>query len=124
MVRQFRNFKQISGQPVHQLAGSVAVKKIKIQLLKMHIKIASDIRLHANAELMSPVGDDEVHARPQHKRRHNDGHDAEKGSVELVRQEVIHDIARHQWKSDVDRAHEKRAAHIQKKELFVRGKIG
>lgn len=44
--------------------------------------------------------------------------------IQLVRQQIVHDVARYQRKRDVDRTHDKCTAHIQQKELFVRGEIG
>ena len=124
MVRQLGDLKKISGQPVHQLAGTVLVKEVKVQLLKVHVKIPPDICFHANTELMSPVGDDEIHDCPHQKHRHNDCHDSKKRLIQLVRQQIVHDVARYQRKRDVNRAHDKCTAHIQQKELFVRGEIG
>ena len=60
VVGQLRQFKQVTGQAAHQLAGAVAVVEVEAQLLNVAAQIAADIRLHADAEGVAPVGHHEV----------------------------------------------------------------
>ena len=75
VVGQLRQFKQVAGQAAHQLAGAVAVVEVEAQLLNVAVQIAADIRLHADAEGVAPVGHHEVQRRAQHIGGHHHRHD-------------------------------------------------
>ena len=60
VVGELRNLEEIARQPAHELARAVVVKEADVQFLHVREKVAADIRLHQNAECVSPVGNDIV----------------------------------------------------------------
>ena len=60
VVGELRDLKEIARQPAHELARAVVVKEADVQLLHVREKVAADVRLHQNAECVSPVGNDIV----------------------------------------------------------------
>ena len=60
VVSELRDLEEIARQPAHELARAVVVKEADVQLLHVREKVAADVRLHQNAECVSPVGNDIV----------------------------------------------------------------
>lgn len=124
VMGKFGQLKEVACQPAHELTGAVMVKKADVQLLHVDKKIAADVRLHADAEGVPPVGDDIVQHRAQRVCRKHQPHNEEKRAVLLLRQKIVHCLARDQRKGKVNERDDQRAGHIQRKKLPVRLKIG
>lgn len=60
VVGKLRDLEEIARQPAHELAVRLWSKKLTSQLLHVREKVAADVRLHQNAECVSPVGNDIV----------------------------------------------------------------
>ena len=60
VVGQLRQLEQVAGQAAHELAGAVLVVEVEAQLLHMVVQVAADVRLHPDAEGVSPVGHHEI----------------------------------------------------------------
>ena len=65
MVGQLCQFKQVGGQPGHQLAGAVFIVKIEAHLLHVGEQVLADVRLHPDAEGVAEIGHNELQERPQ-----------------------------------------------------------
>ena len=124
MVGQLRQFKQVTGQAAHQLAGAVAVVEVEAQLLNVAVQIAADIRLHADAEGVAPVGHHEVQRRAQHIGGHHHRHDDEEYPELPLGQPGIHGGAGHQRERQVDAGDEERAGQVQGEEPPVGFEVG
>ena len=120
---QLCDLEQVRGQTAHQLSGAVFVVVFKAQLLQVAEEILPDIRLHADAEGVAPVGDHKLQKRAQHIGQQHDPHDDEEGPVLLVGQQVVKGAARHEGKSQIDTGDGQRAEHVQRKKPLMRFEI-
>ena len=123
MVGQLRNVEQVRRQPAHELAGAVAVKIVKGQLLHVAEQVPADIRLHQDAEGMAPVADDIRQNRPEDEGREHHRHDGEKGVVGTLGQQLIHAPAGDIGKRQVDDGDHQSAAEVHEKQPPVRFEI-
>ena len=110
VVGKLRDLEEVARQPAHELARAVVVKKAHVQLLHMNEEVAADVRLHADAEGVAPVGDDIVQKRAHKEGRHHHGHHGEKRAVLLIGQKIVHRLARHEREGKVDKGND-RCAH-------------
>ena len=124
VVGQLRQLKQVTGQAAHQLAGAVAVVEVEAQLLNVAVQIAADIRLHADAEGVAPVGHHEVQRRAQYIGGHHHRHDDEEYPELPLGQPGIHGGAGHQRERQVDAGDEERAGQVQGEEPPVGFEVG
>ena len=77
VMRHFRHFLQIIGDPAHQGSGLVIIKIGNRKLFDMPEDIPSHIRLHTHAEHMSPVGNDQIQPefdQIDHQKRNTPAH--------------------------------------------------
>ena len=116
VVGKLGDLKEVGRHAAHELAGAVAVEKLKAQLLHVAEQGRADIGLHADAEGMAPVGDDEIQHRPQRIGRQHDQHDRKKRAVRALRQQRAHGVARENGVRQIDHRHDQRAGHIEKKQ--------
>ena len=124
MVGQLRDLKQVAGDPAHELAGAVLVVKGKGEILHMMEQVPPDIRLHAYAQQVPPVGDDEVKDALEHIGPRQQRHNHKKGGKELLGQKGLHRAAGHDGKRQVHHANAQGARHVQRKQLPVGFVIG
>ena len=124
VVRQLRQLEQVAGQPAHQLAGAVAVIEIEAQFLNVVVQVAADVRLHPDAEGVTPVGHHEIKPRPQQIGGHHHGHNDEKRPELPLGEPRVHGGAGHQRERQVDARDQERAGHIQRKQPPVGLEIG
>ena len=119
VVRQFRQFEEVSGHAVHQLAGPVPVKEFEVHGLHVCEELLPHVRFNTHAEHMPPVGDDVVHSRPQYEGYGHDDHHREKCMVFLSRQQLVHGAPCHQRESQVYEARYESAGQIQQEQFPV-----
>ena len=124
MVRELRDLEQVAGDPAHELAGAVLVVKGKGEVLHMMEQVPPDIRLHAYAQQVPPVGDDEVKDALEHIGPRQQRHNHKKGGKELLGQQGLHRAAGHDGKRQVHHANAQGARHVQRKQLPVGFVIG
>ena len=120
VVGKLGDLKQVGRHPAHELAGAVAVKKLKAEILNMAEQGGADIGLHADAERMPPIGDDEIQHRPQRIGREDDPHEQEERPERVLRQKRPHGVARDDRVGQIDQRDDERAGHIQKKQAAMR----
>ena len=123
MVGQLRQFKQITGQTGHQLAGSVLIIEVEAQFLHVGKQILADIRFHTDAKGMAVVGHNEIQDRPEHIAAYHHRHNGEEGTVHPVWQQVIQGASGNQRKRQVNGRNAYGTADVQGKQLFVVFKI-
>ena len=116
MVGKLGDLKEVGRHAAHQLAGAVAVEELKPQLLHMAEQGRADIGLHADAEGVAPVGDDEIQHRPQRIGRQHDQHDRKERAVRALRQQRAHGVTRDDGVRQIDHRHDQRAGHVEKKQ--------
>ena len=117
---QFCNFKQIVCNAAHQMAGADLIKKGERLPLELGKQIMPHIRLHPNAEKMTPIGNDKLHNRAQQIAQDHPQNHAEKGGVHEVWHEGLQSIAGEHGKGKIYAGDEKSAGHIQNKQGQVR----
>lgn len=88
------------------------------------IRVEADIRLHADAEGVAPVGHHEVQRRAQHIGGHHHRHDDEEYPELPLGQPGIHGGAGHQRERQVDAGDEERAGQVQGEEPPVGFEVG
>ena len=124
MVGKLGDLKQVAREPAHKLAGAVVVKKVEAQLLHVCKERLANVGLDADAERVTPQADHIVEQRPQHIRQRHNAHHNEKCRIRLVRQQLVHRLARDERIEKIHRGHGERAEHIQREELPVRFEEG
>ena len=123
MVGKLSNFKKITCKPVHQFARSVSVEEVKIQLLKVPVKVFSYVGFHPDTEGMAPVSYNIIESRPQDKSRRSNGHNRKECAKKLSRKELIHCISRNKGKCNIDGCNRKGTEHVQYEKLPVCSEI-
>ena len=120
VVGKLGDLKQVGRHPAHELAGAVAIEKFKAEILNMAEQGGADIGLHADAERVPPVGDDEIQHRPQRVGGEDDPHEQEERAERILRQQRPHGVARDNRIGQIDQRDHQRTDHIQKKQAAVR----
>ena len=124
VMRHLRHVKKICRQAAHQLPHAVVIEEAVIQFLDVPEQISPDVRLDPRPEVMPPVADNVIENRPQRIRDGHDQHDRPEGPPRVVRKQRVHAPARHPRKRKIDHRNQKRAHHVQVKQLPVRLEIG
>ena len=119
VMGQFCDGEQIAGEAAHDHACPVGVIKVKIQLLEMLEEGRPNVRLHSRAEGMSPVNHGELKDIAEHIAEGHNKHHRKEGTVQLIRQHLVHGISGYQRKCQVNHRHHDGAEHIQKKQTPV-----
>ncbi len=114
VVGKFGDLKEVGRHAAHQLAGAVAVEKLKAQLLHMAEQGRADISLYTDAKGVAPVGDNEIQHRPQRIRCQHDQHDRKERAVCALRQQRAHGVTRDNGVCQIDHRHDQRAGHVEK----------
>ncbi|CCX42867.1 unknown [Clostridium sp. CAG:1024] len=129
VMRELRHVEQVVRCAGKQLARPHLIEKAELQLLDVRKNIPANIRLHAHAEQMAPVVDDEQHDRAQNigrKDQHDQRHELchERRRLRHGGQERTQNILREHGERKVNERDHRGAGHVQDEQRQMRFIIG
>ena len=116
MMGKLCDLEQVVGGPAHELAGAVLIIEGEGQVLHVGEQVPADVRLDAHPHHVAPVGDYVLHPGPQSISCQQDGHDAEKGTEQVLGEQLVQSHPGGVGKGQVHQGDAKGAAHVQQEQ--------
>ncbi len=113
VVRQFHDLEQVAHHPGHEVPGSRPVVEAERELLEMGEQVAADVRFHAYAQEMAPVGHDVLEEGADAESQKAERHDGDEGAEGPGGNQVLERVPGDEGEGEVDERYAEGAGDVE-----------